>query len=123
MIKNKPFQQYEIPKPTGGMKGRWFRRHIVIDHRHREILIQIMWDGAGELRLSEYEDINKGAWWSLVPKERIDEYRMAIASGYRVLPIVVAGGNDGEDHVVVQLIELTNTHQVIHDSSLAPIPE
>jgi hypothetical protein len=121
--KQKPFQQFQIPKPEGGMKGRWFRRHIVIDHRHKEIMIQIMWDGVGELRIEEYHDIVKGAWWSLVPKDRIGEYRQAIAGGYRVIPIVVAGGNDGEDHVVVQLIDITNTHNVIHDSSLAPLPE
>lgn len=121
--KNVPFQQHMIDKPVGGMKGRWFRRHIVVDHRHREILLQILWDGSGELKVSEFMDIEKGAWWSYVPIERIGEYRQALASGYRIIPIVVAGGNDGEEHVVMQLIEITNTHQVIHDSSLAPLPE
>ena len=117
-----PFQQFEAPHP-GGMKGRWFRRHIVIDHRHKEIMIQIMWDGYGELKHDEYADILKGAWFGLVPVGRIAEYREAIASGYKVVPVVVAGGNDGDDHLCMQIIELTNTHNVIRDSTLAPLPE
>lgn len=120
--KNIPFHQHQIELPKG-MKGRWYRRHVVIDHRHKEILIQLMWDGSGELCIQEYTDIQKGAWWSYVPKEKISEYRQAISSGYKVVPIVVAGGNDGEDHVIVQLIELEDKHHVIHDNSLAAIPE
>lgn len=121
MEKNSPFQQFMPPKPKA-MTGRWFRRHIVIDHRHKEILIQIMWDGSGELNVQEYQDIAKGAWWSLVPKARVDEYRGAIASGYKVLPVVVAGGNDGEDHLCMQLIELTNTRNVVSEQ-MEVVPE
>ena len=82
-----------------------------------------MWDGHGELKAEEYTNIINQQWWRYVPKERIDEFRQALASGYRAVPIVVSGGNDGEEHVTMQLIELTNTHNVIHDSSLAALPE
>ena len=122
MDKKIPFQQFRPDRPTQ-MKGRWYRRHVVIDHRHKELLIQLMWDSAGDLAIKEYNDILKGAWYSYVPKERIGEYRQVIASGYKIVPVVVAGGNDGEDHVIVQLIELTNNHNVIKDSSFAALPE
>lgn len=122
MTKNVPFQQFQIEKPKG-MKGRWYRRHIVVDHRHKEILVQLMWDGAGELLIQEYNDLMKGAWWSMVPKHRIDEYRQVLASGYRIVPIVVAGGNDGEDHLCMQLIDVTDTRHVITDDTLKPLPE
>ncbi len=114
MEKNKPFQQFQAPKPTG-MKGRWFRRHIVIDHRHKEILVQIMWDGFGELKVQEFTDVNKGAWWDYVPKHRISEYREVIASGYSIVPVVVAGGSDGEEHLCMQIIELTDTRKVVSE--------
>ncbi len=121
--KNIPFQQHQIDKPVGSMKGRWYRRHIVIDHRHKEIQIQLMWDSSGELTIQEYYDIKKGAWHNYVPANKISEYRQVVASGYKVIPIVVAGGNEGEDHVIVQLIELEDKHHVINDSSFAAIPE
>jgi hypothetical protein len=118
----KPFRQYAPSNPLSP-QGRWFRRHLVIDHRHKEIMIQIMWDGSGELKNQEYMDIKKGAWWDYVPEARVTEIRNAVASGYTILPIVVAGGNDGEDHVTMQLIDFVNTHRVIKDETLTPLPE
>jgi len=82
-----------------------------------------MWDGSGELKNQEYMDIKKGAWWDYVPEARVTEIRNAVASGYTILPIVVAGGNDGEDHVTMQLIDFVNTHRVIKDETLTPLPE
>lgn len=112
-----PFNQYQAPKPKQTSQGRWYRRHIVLDHRHKEIQIQIMWDGFGELRQSEYHEIKKGAWFGLVPKEHISEYRKAIESGYKVVPIVIAGAHL-EEHVLMQIIDITDDYHVAKDSTL-----
>lgn len=114
MNRNKPFQQHQQPLPPAGTQvaAKWYRRHIVLDHIHRDICIQIMWDGYGEMNLQEYHDIKQGLFWKYVPLELITEFREAIASGYMLRPVMFAGTQIGENHTVVQLVDITDGHHV-----------
>ena len=119
---HRPFNQHEAPKPKAH-NGKWYKRHIILDHAKKTIYIQLMWDGAGELKLEEYFNIIKGEWYKYVPVHRRDEYRQVIASGYSVKPIAVAGAEDGEDHVVIQIIDITNDRNMVKDNTLQPLGE
>jgi hypothetical protein len=112
-----PFNQHSAPVPAAH-KGKWYKRHIILDHVRKTIYIQLMWDGSGELKLEEYFNILKGEWYKYVPDHRRDEYRKVIASGYQVKGIAVAGAEDGEDHVVIQIIDITNDRNMVNDDTL-----
>lgn len=120
MSKQTPFQQFQAPAPTK-MPGRWFKRHIIIDHVNRCVFIQIMWDGTGDIKREEYARIKAGMWGDYVPKKRIPEYQAAIGSGYKIQPMVLVGAEDGEEHTCMQIIDLKANVALEHSDS--PVAE
>lgn len=117
---HKPFQKFQAPAPKQ-MPGRWFKRHIIIDHINKCIFIQIMWDGSGEPKREELARISAGLWGDYVPAPRIPEYQAAISSGYKIKAVVLVGADDGEEHTCMQIIDLRTKTALEHND--APIAE
>lgn len=111
--KQTPFNQHRPEVPTGAKIEKWYRRNIIVSHPDMKIYIQIMFDGYGTLKLSEYHEIKKGAWFGLVPPEMITTIREGLASGYTICPMALAGGPVGEEHTALQIIEITDGHHMI----------
>jgi len=111
MSKHIPFKQFKEPLPTRMANQKEFKRFITINHLHKEIYIQIMWDGYGELKVWEYLEVKAGNWYKYIPDHLISNYRQFINSGYQVLPVVFVG-DQLELHICCQIIELTDTHHI-----------
>lgn len=116
-MKQQPFHTKQIPKPDQTIQN-WYRRNIIMDHPHRIIYVQVMWDSLGELSLSEYNYIKAGSYWQFIPLELVDHIREGIASGYTVKPMVLAGSPVGEMHTVLQILDMVDTHHVVNDSRI-----
>ena len=120
--KQVPFNQFTAPQP-GKMPGKWFRRHIIIDHVTKVIYLQIFYDGSGELKYEEFFNITKGEWWKYVPDTMRAGYREAIASGYKIKAVAVTGQDFEEQHTIMQIIDITNERNIFKDDSLKAKPE
>jgi len=107
-----------MPVPPGQQIQKYFRRNIIIDHPARVVFIQIMWDGYGELDLKEPTAILKGEWWRFVPLDMTQHIREGIASGYTIKPMVLAGGPLGEEHTLLQILSVDDSHHMINDRKI-----
>jgi hypothetical protein len=109
------------PNIRGNQK--WFKRNIIIDHSHKNILIQIMWDGDGNLNLQERADIVRGSWHNFVPAYMIANIREALSSGYTITPTVIASDNNTieEKYHIVQVIDLENERLMFKYDCMQPI--
>ena len=120
--KNKPFQQHQAPTPSGHKVGqKWFRRHIIFDHTHKTVFIQIMWDGDGYSSLKEMAEINAGGWFNYVPTKMIEEVRQAKQSGYTIKPVAVMGDAIGEEYLVMQLVDIKDGTMSTEQSLITPV--
>lgn len=117
-MKQTPFQKHRETVAPGARVEKYFRRNIIIDHPARVIFIQIMWDGYGELNLQEPTAILKGEWWRFIPIDMAHHIREGIASGYIVRPMVLAGGPLGEEHTLLQILSVDDSHHMIQDSKI-----
>lgn len=121
-MNKKPFNQHKLmptPQEQAAYNNmKWFRRHIIIDHPGRNIYIQVMWDGSGELKLQEARDIFSGMYWQYIPLEMVDGCRDGIQSGYKVKPIMFAGSPVGEMHAAFQIVAMDDARHHISDPIL-----
>ena len=107
MNKQTPFRQHAPEAPKNSNLGqKWYRRHIIFDHVSKLLMIQVMWDGDGYQSLKEKTEIDGGAWWNYVPAKMVNEVRTALASGYTIRTVAVMGDLVGEDHMVMQLVDM-----------------
>jgi len=118
-MNNKPFQQFSPDVPPGATIGqKWFRRHIIVDHPGRNIYIQVLQDYSGELSFKEFSEIKAGLWYDYVPASMVDHIRQGIGSGYKIKPLGLAGSQVGEEHVIFQLLDITNDRNLMRDSTI-----
>lgn len=122
-MKNKPFQQFDIPKPVGPANTLWFRRQIIFDQPTATIYIQVQWGGDGYMKREEYERIKAGLWAQYVPKEYGPLIGQCVASGYKVMPVAVVGGNIGELHSIVQIVGLEDNIRIFKDGSMTAMSD
>jgi len=92
-------------------KFKWHLRHIVIDHKHKRILLQVMWDNNGYINLDEFRQIKAGNFMQFLPTdlshisiEVRQEIKALLASNYVVEPVFFQGiQNEAKEFAVLQL--------------------
>jgi len=108
-------QVQEIGGPNEFARNfKWQRRHIVVDHFNKKILIQVMHDQSGELRYPEFQAIKQGNYQAFLPNgftpgdiEVRKNIRDLAASGYQVQPMFFHGIENEEFAVLL----LTDIHE------------
>ncbi len=91
---------------------KWFKRHIVIDHMAKKIMVQIMWDNDGNLNYNEYLNVKSGDWKQYLPqglgtvdidvRQKIGE---CFDSGYKPTPFYFQG-IENDEHAIILLSDI-----------------
>lgn len=77
-----------------------YDRHIIIDTRHKEVIIQILYQTNGYLNMEEYHKINTGLYWQYIPKCLEEQVKYCLAQGFKVLAAHVVGVRLNKDGIV-----------------------
>lgn len=93
---------------------KWQKRHIIIDHFSKSIMIQVGADNSGNLLWPEFQKIKRGDYAEYFPmgldKASIEirhNLGALIASGYKVKPLFLQGVSNDEHSVLL----LTDIHE------------
>lgn len=123
---NKPFQKHLPDMPAGSrVAEKWFRRHVIIDHLSKSVLIQILWTGDGYPNAQEEAEIKQGMWWNYVPNELHNDVRVCVNNGYALKPIMFAGSAVGEEHILLQMlpVEVLTPIHITAERYMQPVHE